>query len=68
MLHTNNIAEQLSTEIYRKLNSHAIQQYVAAEIYGLSRKVNALQTVADKLPYGIMCKSTGPHQIEYLAL
>jgi hypothetical protein len=68
MLHTNNIAKQLSTEIHRKLNSHAIQQCVVAEISGRSREVNALHTVTDKFPYGIMCKSTGAHQIEYLAL
>ena len=41
---------------------------IAAEISGMSRKVNALQTVSDKLPCGIMCKSNGAHQIEYLAL
>jgi len=41
---------------------------IAAEISGMSRKVNALQTMVDELPYGIMCKSTGAHHIEYLAL
>jgi hypothetical protein len=35
---------------------------IAAEIYGMSRKVNVLQTVADKLPYGIKWKSSGAHQ------
>ena len=34
----------------------------AAEISGMSRKVNALQTVADKLSNGIMCESTRAHQ------
>jgi len=29
----------------------------AAEIPGKSRKVNALQNMADKLPYSIICKS-----------
>jgi len=41
---------------------------IAAEISGISRKVNALQTMADKLPCGIKHKSTGANQIEYLAL
>ena len=41
---------------------------IAAEISGMSRKINALQTVADKLLCGIMCKSSGAQQMEYLAL
>jgi hypothetical protein len=41
---------------------------IAAEISRISTEVNALQTVADKLPYDTMRKSTGAHQIEYLAL
>ena len=41
---------------------------IAAEISGMSRKVNTFHTVADKLPCGIMYKSSGAHQIEYLAL
>jgi len=67
MLHTNNIAKQLSTELYRK-SVMPFNSMIAAEISGMSRKINALQTVADKLLCGIMCKSSGAQQMEYLAL
>ena len=67
MLHTNNIAKQLSTELYRK-SVMPFNSMIAAEISGMSRKVNTFHTVADKLPCGIMYKSSGAHQIEYLAL